>query len=225
MDSVIKSYADNHEIKKLKYIFLDALDVDPTFAHYQEGYEYCKKKLPDFLDEYVELTPFKLDPKCWDEEYWISLKVDLNKNFSDRRMMHMREVAKVFLAEKIKRMQEEREREDASDHRVVSNSVSQDQPENTVIEDESGSSLQDQERLRVEEEKRKFQERQRQQERANNRKRQESQHKKLVKENQNVGSATSKKKVSSKKEIGIVVIIVAVLVAIGILVLVLHKIN
>lgn len=107
MNTEIKKYADNGDIKSLKYIFVDSLDVDPTFVRYEEEYHYCKS-IPGLLESHVELTPFRANKSDWNEEYWTSLKMDLVKNFSDRRMAHMREVAKVFLADKVQRILAER---------------------------------------------------------------------------------------------------------------------
>ncbi len=107
MDTEIKKYADSGDIKSLKYIFVDSLDVDPTFVRYEEEYNYCKS-IPGLLEPHVELTPFKTNKADWNEEYWTSLKMDLVKNFSDRRMSHMREVARVFLADKVQRILVER---------------------------------------------------------------------------------------------------------------------
>ena len=107
MNTEIKKYADSGDIKSLKYIFVDSLDVDPTFARYEEEYNYCKS-VPGLLEDHIELTPFRANKADWDEAYWTSLKMDLIKNFSDRRMSHMREVAKVFLADKMQRILAER---------------------------------------------------------------------------------------------------------------------
>ena len=82
MNTVIKKLADSGDIKALKYIFVDALDVDPTFVRYEEEYNYCKS-IPGLLDSHAELTPFRVNKADWNEEYWISLKMDLVKNFSD----------------------------------------------------------------------------------------------------------------------------------------------
>lgn len=107
MNSEIKKYADSGDLKSLKYVFVDALDVDPTFARYEEEYNYCKS-IPGLLESHIELTPFRADPAAWTEDYWVKLKMDLLKNFSDQRMTHMREVAKVLLADKVRRILEER---------------------------------------------------------------------------------------------------------------------
>lgn len=107
MDKTIKNLADNRDIKSLKYIFRDSLDVDPTFLRYEEDYNYCKN-IPGLLEEHIELTPFTYEHTKWNEDYWTRLKMDLVKNFSDVRMCHMREVATVFLAEKIQRIIDER---------------------------------------------------------------------------------------------------------------------
>lgn len=106
MNQEMKRMADSGDLKSLKYIFVDALDVDPTFLRYEEEYNYCKSK--GLLEPHQELTPFIQDPSRWNDAYWARLKQDLLKNFSDRRMSHMREVAKVYLAEKIQRVNSER---------------------------------------------------------------------------------------------------------------------
>lgn len=107
MDAEIKKFADSKDLKSLKYIFVDSLDVDPTFVRYEEEYNYCKS-IPGLLESHIGLTPFTQNQTSWNEAYWTNLKMDLVKNFSDKRMMHMREVAKVFLAEKVQRILAER---------------------------------------------------------------------------------------------------------------------
>lgn len=107
MNKEIKKFADSGDVKSLKYIFVDALDVDPTFVRYEEEYNYCKS-IPGLLEPYIELTHFSENRADWTEEYWTSLKMDLIKNFSDKRMSHMRDVAQVFLADKVQRILAER---------------------------------------------------------------------------------------------------------------------
>ena len=107
MNTEIKKYADAGDIKSLKYIFVDSLDVDHNFVRYDEEYNYCKS-IPGLLEPHMELTPFSENKADWNEEYWTRLKMDLVKNFSDKRMSHMRDVAQVFLADKIKRILAER---------------------------------------------------------------------------------------------------------------------
>lgn len=108
MNAEIKKCADAKDVKGLRYIFVDCLDVDPTFESYEEDYEYCKK-IKDFFVDFEEITPLKSDSFEWNEDYWVKLKVDLLKNFSEKRFLHMIEVAKVVKAEKIKRLQQERQ--------------------------------------------------------------------------------------------------------------------
>ena len=108
MDKKIKQYADAGDLTSLKYIFVDSLDVDPTFEQYEEAYDYCKS-IPGLLEQHTELTPFIGDASQWTETYWAKLKMDLKKNFSDQRMSHMRKVAKVLLADKAQRILKERQ--------------------------------------------------------------------------------------------------------------------
>lgn len=107
MDDMIKASADSNDLITLKYIFVDALEADPTFVRYEEEYSYCKS-IPDLLEPHQELMPFSQDPVDWNEEYWTGLKMDLLRNFSDCRMMHMKDVAQVFLSEKVARILKER---------------------------------------------------------------------------------------------------------------------
>jgi len=57
MDNKIKQLADSGKIKELKYIFVDSLDVDPTFLQYEEDYNYCRR----ILEPHQELTPLTDD--------------------------------------------------------------------------------------------------------------------------------------------------------------------
>ena len=113
MNAEVKKCADEQNIKGLRYIFDDCLDVDPTFESYKEEYDYCKR-IPGFLEPFTELTPFEMNPAKWDENYWVKLKMDLIKNFSEERFMHMVNVAKVYKADKIHRLQQEREANDSA---------------------------------------------------------------------------------------------------------------
>lgn len=106
MHAEVKRLADSGDVKGLRYIFVDALDVDPTFIRYQEDYEYCRSK--GLLEPHQELTPLTQDETQWTKEYWVQLKTDLLKNLSEKRLMHMKQVAQVLKADKIRRLTEER---------------------------------------------------------------------------------------------------------------------
>jgi len=108
MNAEIKKCADANDIKGLRYIFVDCLDVDPTFETYKDDYAYCKT-IDGFLVEYEEITPLRSNSYEWNEDYWVKLKVDLLKNFSEKRFMHMIKVARVIKADKIRRLQKERQ--------------------------------------------------------------------------------------------------------------------
>ena len=114
MNRKFKEFVDSGNVSRVRTIFLDALDVDPTFEKYKEEYGYAKENLPGFLEPHQDLTPFVRDQGRWDEDYWVSLKGDLRKNFSEQRFVHMREVAEIFYAEKIHRIHWERQNQQAS---------------------------------------------------------------------------------------------------------------
>lgn len=97
------------DIKGLRYIFLDSLDVDPTFIKYIKDWNYAKLQCPEFLEQHKELAPFSSDTKDYNTDYWVKIKLDLKKNFSEKRFNHLQKVAKVFYAKKIQRLLKERE--------------------------------------------------------------------------------------------------------------------
>lgn len=103
----IKRCIVENDIKGLRYIFADCLDVDPTFEKYRESYEVCKN-VPDFFERYQELNEMTADQSKWTRGYWEQLKLDLMKNFSQKRFEHMIEVAKIVYSEKLSRILKER---------------------------------------------------------------------------------------------------------------------
>lgn len=113
MDRTIKDLADKRDLKSLKYIFSGALDADPTFEQYAEDYDYCRS-IPGLLEPHRELTPFVYDSSLWNDEYWADLKMDLISNFSEKRMEHMIEVAKVYMRDDIERVMASRAAADAA---------------------------------------------------------------------------------------------------------------
>lgn len=113
MHTNVKKYADSNDITSLRYVFYDCLDVDPSFDKYIEDYEYACK-VSGFLDEHIDLTSFSSDESEWDEDYWLSLKKDLKKNFSFKRFNHMKDVARVVHADRLKRIEDERAKKNSS---------------------------------------------------------------------------------------------------------------
>lgn len=107
MLSEVKKCAKINDIKGLRYIFIDSLDVDPTFEKYEQDYIFCKG-LDGFFDDYVEITKLKQNSSDWNAAYWDQLKRDLIKNFSQTRFEHMIQVAKVVYSKKIERLISER---------------------------------------------------------------------------------------------------------------------
>lgn len=100
MHNEIKQAINNGKGSDLRYFFVDSLDIDPSFASYQEDFDYCLKHT--VFDYHRELTPFCNNKADWNKDYWLKLKVDLQENFSVERMRHMIAVAKVIYKDKIK---------------------------------------------------------------------------------------------------------------------------
>ena len=105
MNKLVKKFADEGNIQRLRYIFYDSFEVDPTFEKYKEDYEYCKN-IPGFFEDYKELT--SLDNKRLDAEYWTYLKRDLKTNFAEKRFEFMKNMAPSIFAEKVAKLKEER---------------------------------------------------------------------------------------------------------------------
>lgn len=105
----VKKCIDRDDIQGLRYIFADALDVDPTFERYREDYNYCKG-INNFFEANVEKTPLRQESSRWDRQYYEQLKIELMKNFSEVRFEHMIKVAKVVYADKAARLLSERQK-------------------------------------------------------------------------------------------------------------------
>lgn len=131
----VRKCIESNDIKGLHYIFVDCLDVDPTFEKYEEDYEYCKS-ISGFLEEYIEITPLINDKTKWDGQYWQKLKSDLMKNFSNRRFIHMKKVAKVIYKDKVTRLLEERNKPEHNEQIVISNKEKNTIEKPTVIQEE-----------------------------------------------------------------------------------------
>ena len=95
------------DLRSLKYIFQDCLDVDPTFKSYKADFDYVVKN--GMMEPHKELTPFLNDRNKWNVDYYDQLKMDLFKNMSVERISHMCDVAYYAThTEKVKRLNKER---------------------------------------------------------------------------------------------------------------------
>ena len=110
------------DIKQLKYIFVDSLDVDPTFDRYKSLYNSVKQR--GLLEPHEDLTSFYSDSqleKLSEEElekYWTKIKMDLIKNFSDERMQNMIRIAKILYKEKIQKFMKQRKEIDENEEEL-----------------------------------------------------------------------------------------------------------
>ena len=103
MHDSVRKYVDEEDVEGLKYVMVDALDVDPTFEKYREDFNAIASH--GLFEPHKELSGFN-SSSSWDMAYWKKLKKDILSNFSEKRMKHMIEVAKVIYADEIKREQE-----------------------------------------------------------------------------------------------------------------------
>lgn len=222
MLSEVKKCANNNDIKGLRYIFVDCLDVDPTFEKYSEDYEYCKS-IRGFLEPYKELTPLHAQRSNWNKNYYNQLKLDLMKNFSEKRFEHMVEVAKVIYADKIARLQQERKRKNTT----ISNQDINNSPIHATSSNNNSNkanvkiSVENEERIKAAKEKlarenKIAEEKQREQQELLKQKRQQQQN---IYAN-NSGHKSSSSEDSSKKAMGIVLLGVLIILIIIVIIIV-----
>lgn len=103
--AVLKLINENN-IRGIRFIISDALDVDPEGLVYAGDIKEIKNA--NMFDKHIELTPFTNDTSRWDMDYWVKLKMDITKNMSLERWNFMKKVAKVFKVDTIKRLKAER---------------------------------------------------------------------------------------------------------------------
>lgn len=158
MHEEVKQAVQTGDIKRLKYIFVDSLDVDPTFENYREDFDYCVKH--NIFENHEVLTKLQKDSSNWTFDYWKYLKKDLTKNFSKKRMEHMIEVARVIYKEKVERLKKERTK--SSNSRIeepVKEEVRLKASNGQITQNSSTiNSIQEEERRRLEEARKKIEE-------------------------------------------------------------------
>ncbi len=138
MRAGVEKCVNNGDMTGLHYIFLDSLDVDPTFEKYRDDYEYCKNNLEGFFETHQEMFALSQDRSQWTNAYWTQMKRDLGRNFSQKRFEHMMEVAKIVFAEKVERLR--RERSEKQEEEKISLTVFQNEEktaDNTKTNDDS----------------------------------------------------------------------------------------
>lgn len=228
MHEDVKRYADSNDIKGLRYIFVDCLDVDPTFEEYAEDFEYCKNKAGMF-EPHRELTPITENQKLWNDGYWVQLKTDLLKNFSRERFGHMRQVAQVVYADKIVRVMAERKRREEKERRNEEKRRQLAQENQRVLEEErkeksaqilenTTGGMENAGRSQREEQERRLEERRRQlaleNQRVSEEERKEKERLEKMRANRAETTAYSMENFDPKKVVGVVLVVVIIVVII-----------
>ena len=104
-------------IKRMRYLFRDSTDVDPTFEEYKKCFQLAKQH--GFVEDHEERTPFKSDAELKsmnsDEllEYYISIKRDLAENLSEERMNYQIKLSQIVHSQKFKRFKEENKKDNS----------------------------------------------------------------------------------------------------------------
>ena len=235
----VKNYAESGNMRGLHYIFRDALDADPTFEDYLESYRYCEN-IPGFFEKHREITPFAGIDSWQSTTYWNQLKMDLTENFSRERYEHLRKVAQVYYAEKIRtirreeeierqKQEEEIERQNkkiAEAHRCVvqKNNTSQSIEAPVKAQGNSRKTAADKQRQEDERIAREIEELKKEnlrvaRDQQNQDKKTEQRKKQLERENQETLRADNSRKgdICSKKWIGVAVAVVIVILAVVLL--------
>ncbi|MCD8039590.1 MAG: hypothetical protein LUE96_10980 [Lachnospiraceae bacterium] len=228
----IKKCLDAGDITGLRYIFIDSLDVDPTFEKYKEDYAVCRT-VDGMFEPYKELTPLAMSHSEWSMDYWGKIKFDQKKNFSEKRFEHMIEVAKIVHSEKIERLLAERAAKQTKLEEQIEQVIPKDsvltiqkteivQPikdtinnaastPRTVLISESGISKSDEEKLDAEKRKLDLHNKSVEMEELEKKRQREERAKAIDKENALVGSQEQPKKVPGIVAVIAVIIVVVVL--------------
>lgn len=206
----VKKYADEGNVRRLRYIFRDSLDVDPTFEAYYESYRYCDK-VSNLFDEHKELHPMMDNQELWNMQYWQQLSIDLMNNYSRERFEHMIRVAPIVYAEKVKCLQKERQakREQQRESNKISQPVEKNSFERKVEYTDSNSKLMSMEQKKVEQDKQELAEKNRKA--TENEKAQQARVAARKAELAKKTSNSSQRGDSTKKLIGLVILIIIVI--------------
>lgn len=205
MHKEVKKCADKGDIKGLRYIFVDCLDVDPTFEKYREDYEYCKN-LNGLFESHRELTPFLMDESLCNDKYWQKLKTDLLKNFSDRRFKHMIQVARIVYSDKIERILKERKNSSNMNNKKINESEIKTSTESKIV---TSSKFEKENQQSILEERRRIQS-----ENEKTRAKEKAERERIEKLKEQASQAQANKNSDSKKMMGVVVGAVLIILAI-----------
>ena len=214
----VKKYIDDKDIKGIRYVFIDALDADPTFDKYKETYEECKK-VEGLFEDYQEFNSLSSNKCEWDKEYWKNLKIDLEKNFSQKRFEHMIQVARVVYAEKVEKLYNKRELENISASKDDKDTIKVDSIETINIEKSVMDDPEEKQEKSLKEKSKKLEEEEEikeKQRKEKERKEKERVQRELQGSNNNDNNGDR----TSKKVKGIVTLIVAIIVLIIIIVVI-----
>lgn len=112
--SMIKNIS-NGGIKRMRYLFRESTDIDPTFEEYKKVFQLAKQH--GFVEDHEERTPFKSEAELKtmnsDEllDYYIAIKRDLAENLSEERMDYQIKLSQIIHSEKFKRFKEENKKD------------------------------------------------------------------------------------------------------------------
>lgn len=112
--SMIKNISSGG-IKRMRYLFRESTDIDPTFEQYKKVFQLAKQH--GFVEDHEERTPFKSEAELKtmnsDEllDYYIAIKRDLAENLSEERMDYQIKLAQIIHSEKFKRFKEENKKD------------------------------------------------------------------------------------------------------------------
>lgn len=90
-----------HNLARVRLSISNELLLDPRGLTYKEMLNYASENLPELFEE-DDNGEIILDRDLWGEDYLSELHVKLNKNFSQEKLQHFEEVAKVVLKDKVK---------------------------------------------------------------------------------------------------------------------------
>lgn len=102
-----KNAVAERKTRLVRIILKDSLIIDPTFAEFDEMFNYSKEKMDNILEDFDD-GELDYDKNHWSEDYMNEIKVELMGNFSRERIKHLKEICSYLYQDKVKIIGEQR---------------------------------------------------------------------------------------------------------------------
>lgn len=98
VSSEFRENVESGNLVIVRNVLTDYLIMDRSFVKFDEGLEFCMRKLPAIIEEY-DRKEFESDKNKWNKNYLNKQLVALRFNFSKPRIDHIKNVISVVIPE------------------------------------------------------------------------------------------------------------------------------